>query len=143
MLGFVHYRTVYSVHVITDCNNKTKTKKSRLSRSSAGGSSSASLTWSTRPTTGCRSRSISWWAQPQEPPLATVKRRKLALFGHVTHHDGLFTTILQDTLEGERPFVRQRKCWTDNIKDGPPCPCQNCSRWPPAKKNKKLEEHLC
>ena len=37
---------------------------------------------------------------PQEPPLATVKRRKLAWFGHVTHHDSLSKTILQGTLKG-------------------------------------------
>ena len=37
---------------------------------------------------------------PQERLLATVKRRKLASFGHVTDHDGLPKTILQDILEG-------------------------------------------
>ena len=42
----------------------------------------------------------------QEPLLATVKRRKLAWFGHVTGHDSLPKTILQGTLEGGR----QRKC---------------------------------
>ena len=39
---------------------------------------------------------------PREPLLATVKRRKLAGFGHVTRHDSLSKTILQDTLEGGR-----------------------------------------
>ena len=37
---------------------------------------------------------------PQEPLLATVKRRKLAWFGHVTRHDSLSKTIFEDTLEG-------------------------------------------
>ena len=37
---------------------------------------------------------------PQEPLLATVKRRKLAWFGQVTRRDSLSKTILQGTLEG-------------------------------------------
>ena len=35
----------------------------------------------------------------QEPLLATVKRRKLAWFGHVTRVDSLSNTILQGILE--------------------------------------------
>ena len=31
---------------------------------------------------------------------ATVKRRKLAWFGHITRHDSLSKTILRATLEG-------------------------------------------
>jgi exonuclease III len=54
---------------------------------------------------------------PQEPLLATVKRRKLAWFGHVTRHDSLCKTILQGTLEGARRRGRQRKSWTDNVKE--------------------------
>ena len=45
--------------------------------------------------------------------LATVKRRKLAWFGHVTRNDSLF----QGTLEGGRRRRRQRKCWMDNVKE--------------------------
>ncbi|XP_066285794.1 uncharacterized protein [Branchiostoma lanceolatum] len=52
---------------------------------------------------------------PQEPLLATVKRRKLQWFGHVTRHDNLAKTILQGTLEGGRRRGRQRKSWQDNI----------------------------
>ena len=37
---------------------------------------------------------------PQEPLLATTKRRKLAWFGHVTRHDSLCKTDVQGTLEG-------------------------------------------
>ena len=59
---------------------------------------------------------IDFLVGPQEPLLATVKRRKLAWFGHVTRHDSLSRTILQGTLEGGRRCVRQRKCWMDNIK---------------------------
>ena len=54
---------------------------------------------------------------PQEPLLATVKRRKLALFRRVTRHDSLSKTILHSTLEGERRRGRQRKCWMGNIKE--------------------------
>ena len=54
---------------------------------------------------------------PQEPLLATVKRRKLAWFGHLTRHNCLAKTILQGTLEGGRKQGRQRKSWTDNIKE--------------------------
>ena len=42
---------------------------------------------------------IKFLVSPQEPLLATVKRRKLAWFGHVTRHDSLSKTILQGTLE--------------------------------------------
>ena len=54
---------------------------------------------------------------PQEPLLATVKRRKLSWFAHVTRHNSLSKTILQGTVEGGRRRGRQRKSWSDNIKD--------------------------
>ena len=53
---------------------------------------------------------------PQEPLLATVKKRKLAWFGHVTCHHSLSKTILQGTLESRQRRSRQMKCWMDNIK---------------------------
>ena len=44
---------------------------------------------------------INFLVGPQEPLLATVKRRKLAWFWRVTRHNSLFKTILQGTyLEG-------------------------------------------
>ena len=54
---------------------------------------------------------INFLVSPQEPPLATVKRRKLAWFGHVTRNDSLSKTILQGTLEDGQRRGRQRKCW--------------------------------
>ena len=52
--------------------------------------------------------------------LATVKRRKLAWFRHVTCHDSLSKTILQGPLEvGQRRGLR-KKCWMDNIKEWTP-----------------------
>ena len=65
----------------------------------------------------CVRSQINFLVGPQELFLATVKRRKLAWFGHVTRHDSLSKTILQDTLEGGRRRGRQRKCWMGNIKE--------------------------
>ena len=56
---------------------------------------------------------INFLVDPQEPLLATVKRRELEWFGHVTHDDSLSKTVLQGTLEDGR----QRKCCLDNIKE--------------------------
>ena len=49
----------------------------------------------------------------------TTNGQKLeeAWFVHVTRHDSLSKTILQGTLEAGRRRGRQRKCWTDNIKE--------------------------
>ena len=60
---------------------------------------------------------ISFLVGPQEPPLATVKRRKPARFGHVSRHDSLSKTILQGTLEDGRRRGGQKKWWMENIKD--------------------------
>ena len=60
---------------------------------------------------------ISSIASPQENIMATIKRRKLAWFGHVFRHNNLPKTILQGTVEGGRRRGRQRKCWFDNVKD--------------------------
>ena len=40
---------------------------------------------------------IHFLVGPQEPLLATVKRRTLAWFGHVTRRDRLSNTTLRDT----------------------------------------------
>ena len=60
---------------------------------------------------------INFLVGPEKPLLATVRRRKLAWFRHVTRHDSLSRTIPQSTLEGGRRRGRQRKCWMDNIKE--------------------------
>ncbi|XP_076468832.1 uncharacterized protein LOC143299483 [Babylonia areolata] len=54
---------------------------------------------------------------PQEPLLVTIKRRKMAWFGHVIRHNTLSKTILQGTVEGGRRRGRQRKSWSDNVKE--------------------------
>ena len=57
---------------------------------------------------------INSHAGPQERLLATVERRTLAWFVHITNHNSLSKTIiLQGTLEGGRLRGRQRKCWMD------------------------------
>ena len=60
---------------------------------------------------------MNFFMDPQEPPLATVNRRKFAWFRHVTRNDSLSKTILQGTLEDGLLGDRQRKCWMDNIKE--------------------------
>ena len=52
---------------------------------------------------------------PYENLLATVKRRKLKWYGHVTRSDGLTKVILQGTVEGSRRRGRPEKSWIDNI----------------------------
>ncbi len=54
---------------------------------------------------------------PHDPLLAIVKRQKLQWFGHVTRHNTLSKTILQDTVEGGRRRGHQRKSWTINLKE--------------------------
>ena len=49
--------------------------------------------------------------------MATVKKQKLAWFGHVTRNDILSKTIPQGTFEGGQCSCQQRKCWMDNIKE--------------------------
>ena len=60
---------------------------------------------------------INFLVGPQEVLLASVKRGKLAWFGHVTRHDSPSKTSFQGTLEGGRRRGRQRKRWMDNIKE--------------------------
>ena len=47
--------------------------------------------------------------------LTLVKKRKLRWFGHVSRSSGLAKTILQGTVKRKRG--RQKKRWTDNIKE--------------------------
>ena len=60
---------------------------------------------------------IDFLVGPQEPFLATVKRRKLAWFGHVTLHNSLSKTICQGTLVGGRRRGQQRKGWMEDAKE--------------------------
>ena len=49
--------------------------------------------------------------------LATVRRRKLRWYGHVTRSTGLAKTTLQGTVRGKRKRGRQKKNWNDNIRE--------------------------
>ena len=73
--------------------------------------------WSYHKTNDWVRRKINFLVAPQEPLPATIKRRKLVWFGHVTCHGSLSETILQATLEGGRRHGRQGKCWMDDIKE--------------------------
>ena len=68
-------------------------------------------------TSDCVQSLVKSLVGPREPLLATVRRRKLAWFGHVTRHDTPSKTITQGTVEGERRRGRQRKSRSDNVKD--------------------------
>ena len=54
---------------------------------------------------------------PQKPLLATIRRWKLAWFGHVMWHDSLSKTITQGTVKGRWRHGQQKKSWFDNTKD--------------------------
>ena len=54
---------------------------------------------------------------PYEDLLATVKKRKLKFYGHITRSSGLSKTILQGTVPGKRARGRQKKRWEDNIRE--------------------------
>ena len=56
-------------------------------------------------------------AGPQEPLLATVKRRKLQWFSHTTRHNTLARKILQGAVKGGRKRGRPHKINMDNIRE--------------------------
>ena len=78
---------------------------------------------------------------PQEPPLAVVKRRKLAWSGHVTHCDSLSTPILRGILEDGRCRGQRRKRWMDNVKEWTSLSMPELLTR--ASCGKRLEEDLC
>jgi hypothetical protein len=60
-------------------------------------------------------KTITQHVSHYEELLATVKKKKLKWYGHVTRGSGLSKTILQGTVQGKRRRGRQKKRWTDNI----------------------------
>ena len=54
---------------------------------------------------------------PHEDILATVKKRKLQWYGHISRSSGLAKAIVQGTVKGGRRQGRQKKRWEDNIRD--------------------------
>ena len=86
------------------------------------------ISYTERKTNEWVKQQITALAGGQQPLLATVKRRKLAWYGHVSCHDSLSKTILQGTVEGKRKRGRQRKSWIDNIKEWTDCPADHLIR---------------
>ena len=112
-----------------------KKKRSRFSKSSTLGNFFISPTWSTNTRLGakqeqllCGSTGTSSGIRPET---------KLAWFGHITRHDSLSKTILQDTFEGGRRRGRQRKCWMDNIKEWASLPMAELLTRAPCGKDRK------
>jgi len=47
----------------------------------------------------------------------TIKKRKLAYYGHIRRHDTLQRKILEGKIEGKRTKGRRRKSWIENIEE--------------------------
>ena len=75
------------------------------------------ISWKKRKTNEHVKATIQQMVGRQGELLASIKRRKLAWYGHVTRHQALSKAILQGTLEGSRKRGIQRKCWMDNVRD--------------------------
>ena len=66
---------------------------------------------------------INFLVGPQKPLLTTVKRRKLAWFGHVTRRDSLSKKSFRALWRvGDAVVDRGNAGWTTS-KSGYPCPC--------------------
>ena len=79
---------------------------------------------------------INFLMDAQETLLATVKRWKL----HGSSMSHAITSSLQPSFKaplrvGDAVVSGGNAGWTAS-KSGHPCPCQNCSQWPPAEKKK-------
>ena len=80
---------------------------------------------------------ICFHVDPQELLLTTLKRRKLVWFCHVTRHDNLYQFPLRTPWGADDAMVSWQNVGRITSKSGHPCPCQNFSHWPPAKKDRK------
>ena len=49
--------------------------------------------------------------------IETIKKRKLAYYGHIRRHDTLQRKILEGKIEGKRGRGRRRKSWIQNIEE--------------------------
>ena len=70
---------------------------------------------------------------PYEDLLATVKRRKLKLYGHVTTSDGLTKVTLQGTVEGSRRQSKkgqaEKRAGSTTSRSGPANPSLRLKPW--------------
>ena len=58
----------------------------------------------------------------------TIKRRKLAYYGHIRRHDSLQRKILEGKIEGKRGRGRRRKSWIENIVETSGMKINECSK---------------
>ena len=58
----------------------------------------------------------------------TIKRRKLAYYGHIRRHDSLQRKILEGKIEGKRGRGRRRKSWIENIVESSGMKINECSK---------------
>ena len=49
--------------------------------------------------------------------LLSIQKRKLKYFGHITRGNNILTTLFQGEVPGKRTPGRQRRMWSDNIKE--------------------------
>ena len=71
------------------------------------------IRWSDRRT----NESVLREMQTQRQIVATVKKRKLQYFGHIVRAQNISTHIMEGRIDGRRSRGRQRRRWTDDIKD--------------------------
>lgn len=74
------------------------------------------ISWAERKTNDHVRAQVTALDGPQTPLLATIKRRNLTWFGHVSRDNSLPKTILQGNLDGGRKRGQQQN-WLDNIKE--------------------------
>ena len=94
---------------------------------------SASPTWSTTPMTGCRARSTSLWVQRN-------LFWQLSRDGN-SHGEGMSHATTASPKPSFKALWKLGDPWSaEEMLDEQyqrmniPCPCQNCSQWPPAEK---------
>ena len=64
-----------------------------------------------------------------EDLLATLKRRHVKWYGHVTRSDGLTEVILQGTVEGSRRRGRPKRAGSTTSRSGPANPSLKLNPW--------------
>ena len=92
-----------------------------------------SETWSTRSTTGCGARSASLWVHRN---IFWLLSRDGNLHGSGMSHATTASpkpTFRAPWRMGDAVVSKGNAGWTTS-KSGHPCPCKNCSQWPPAEK---------
>ena len=120
----------------------TVRKGSRLSRPIVWGNSSASPAWSTKPTTGLRSK-INFLVDPQKTFSGNCHETKTRMVRtcHVPRQPlkKQKTSFGAPWRVGDTVVGGGNAGWTTS-KSGRSCLCKNCSQWSPPKKKKKKKK---